>query len=80
MFFIYTLHFLFQFLDLLIRYTAMTDIDPGNDVWERFISGSSSAFSEQYDAYTDILYKFGMRYSDNSELVKDCIHERWQHQ
>ncbi|MCF2487053.1 RNA polymerase sigma factor [Dyadobacter sp. CY347] len=53
----------------------MTDIDPGNDLWERFISGSSSAFSELYDAYTDILYKFGMRYTDDSELVKDCIHD-----
>ncbi|MCE7071358.1 sigma-70 family RNA polymerase sigma factor [Dyadobacter sp. CY327] len=53
----------------------MTDIDPGNDLWERFISGSSSAFSELYDAYTDVLYKFGMRYSADSDLVKDCIHD-----
>ncbi|QRR00748.1 RNA polymerase sigma factor [Dyadobacter sandarakinus] len=53
----------------------MTDTDPGNDLWERFVSGSSSAFSELYDAYTDILYKFGMRYTADSELVKDCIHD-----
>ncbi|WP_026628263.1 RNA polymerase sigma factor [Dyadobacter alkalitolerans] len=53
----------------------MTDIDPENDLWERFISGSSSAFSELYDNYTDVLYKFGMRYSADSDLVKDCIHD-----
>lgn len=53
----------------------MTDIDPGNNLWERFISGSSSAFSELYDAYSEILYKFGMRYSTDSEVVKDCIHD-----
>jgi len=53
----------------------MTDIDPENNLWERFISGSSSAFSELYDAYSEILYKFGMRYTTDNELVKDCIHD-----
>ncbi|WP_161597118.1 RNA polymerase sigma factor [Dyadobacter flavalbus] len=53
----------------------MTDIDPGNNLWERFVSGSPSAFSELYDAYSEILYKFGMRYTSDKELVKDCIHD-----
>lgn len=75
MLFMHTLHFGFPHFGLFIDYTTMTDIDPGSNLWERFISGSSSAFSELYDTYSEILYKFGMRYTADNELVKDCIHD-----
>ena len=53
----------------------MTHSDPDHDTWLRFISGDSDAFSDLYDQYADVLYAFGMRYSTDRDLVKDCIHD-----
>lgn len=53
----------------------MTHTEPENDLWNRFISGNLAAFSELYDRYADVLYAFGKRYSVDSDLVKDCIHD-----
>jgi RNA polymerase sigma factor (sigma-70 family) len=46
-----------------------------NDLWTEFISGSQSAFSHIYDRYADVLYAFGLRYTSDGEMVKDCIHD-----
>ncbi|PWJ57579.1 RNA polymerase sigma factor (sigma-70 family) [Dyadobacter jejuensis] len=44
--------------------------------WNNFVeTGSCSAFQRLYDAYSDVLYDFGMRYTDDSDLVKDSIHD-----
>ncbi|SEJ09015.1 RNA polymerase sigma factor, sigma-70 family [Dyadobacter sp. SG02] len=53
----------------------MTHSDPDHDTWLRFISGDPDAFSKLYDQYADVLYAFGMRYSTDRDLVKDCIHD-----
>lgn len=48
---------------------------PGDDTWQRFIYGDPDAFSQLYDAYSDVLYAFGMRYTVDRDLVKDCLHD-----
>ncbi|GHB54432.1 RNA polymerase sigma factor [Persicitalea jodogahamensis] len=45
------------------------------DIWTDFAAGSQEAFRELYDTYTDILYAFGLRYTADQELIKDCIHD-----
>lgn len=49
--------------------------EPDIDLWKRFLSGNQVAFSQLYDQYADSLYTFGRRYTKDSELVKDCIHD-----
>ncbi|TDE18304.1 RNA polymerase sigma factor [Dyadobacter psychrotolerans] len=49
--------------------------EPDNDLWEQFISGNQSAFSKLYARYADVLYAFGLRYTSDTDQVKDCIHD-----
>lgn len=44
-------------------------------LWERLKTGETVAFNELYERYADILFSFGMVYSKDRELVKDCIHD-----
>lgn len=44
-------------------------------LWELFISGNQLAFSQLYDSYSDTLFTFGMRYTTDRDMVKDCIHD-----
>ena len=46
-----------------------------DQLWSNFISGSQEAFKELYNRYSDILFSFGMRYTTDRELVKDCVHD-----
>jgi RNA polymerase sigma factor (sigma-70 family) len=48
---------------------------PENEIWKRFISGDQQAFSQLYDQFSDSLFAFGMRYTTDDDLVKDCIHD-----
>ncbi len=41
----------------------------------QFCEGDDSAFSELYDIYVQILFNYGLRLTDNQELLKDCIHD-----
>lgn len=45
------------------------------DIWNNFIGGSQEAFRELYEQHTDLLYAFGLRYTQDAELLKDCIHD-----
>lgn len=45
------------------------------ETWDRFISGDDKAFVRLYKAHTQFLYAYGMRFTSDSELVKDCIHD-----
>lgn len=40
-----------------------------------FYDGDSSAFSELYNMYVQILYNYGIKLTSNEELLKDCIHD-----
>ena len=41
----------------------------------QFCAGNDHAFAELYDMYVQILYNYGLRLTDNQELLKDCIHD-----
>ena len=40
-----------------------------------FCAGNDHAFSELYDLYVQSLYNYGMKLTQNQELLKDCIHD-----
>jgi RNA polymerase sigma factor (sigma-70 family) len=43
--------------------------------WEKFLSGDDGAYAYFYQKYVRILFAYGMRFTSDSELVKDCIHD-----
>ena len=43
--------------------------------WEKFVSGNDEAYAYFYRKYAATLYSYGMRFTSNGELVKDCIHD-----
>jgi RNA polymerase sigma factor (sigma-70 family) len=44
-------------------------------LWAQFISGDDKAYSILYERYVDILFSYGMGFTPNRELVKDCIQD-----
>lgn len=44
-------------------------------IWKNFLSGDKEAFSMLYRRYVQNLFRFGIQFTDDRELVKDCIHE-----
>ena len=40
-----------------------------------FCAGNDHAFSELYDLYVQSLYNYGMKLTQDQELIKDCIHD-----
>jgi RNA polymerase sigma factor (sigma-70 family) len=51
------------------------DVQAETELWTEFLSGNRTAFSQLYDRYADVLFSFGLRYSSDRDLVKDCIHD-----
>jgi RNA polymerase sigma-70 factor (ECF subfamily) len=51
--------------------------DTGKDyiVWESFRTGDEKAFSSIFNSYVQELYKYGIKFSSDEELVKDSIQE-----
>lgn len=41
----------------------------------QFCAGNDSAFAELYNMYVQILFNYGIRLTQNQELLKDCIHD-----
>lgn len=44
-------------------------------LWESFKRGDDKAFFNLYDQYVDILLGFGLHFSRDIDLIKDCIHD-----
>ena len=44
-------------------------------LWKRFIEGDDKAFFSIYDQYFEPLYSYGIHFSKDKELIKDCIHD-----
>lgn len=44
-------------------------------LWRRFVTGDSQAFSMLYREEVQLLFSYGMQFTQDSELVKDCIHD-----
>ncbi len=40
-----------------------------------FCAGNNCAFAELYDLYIQILFNYGMKITQDQELLKDCIHD-----
>lgn len=49
--------------------------DQSKQQWGLFIEGSNDAYAWLYSHYVQHLYQFGCRFTDDSELVKDCIQD-----
>ncbi|WP_455639941.1 RNA polymerase sigma factor [Parabacteroides sp.] len=43
--------------------------------WRQFISGDNDSYSWIYSTYVQVLYRYGLRFTADSEIVKDCIQE-----
>ena len=41
----------------------------------QFSAGNDHAFAKLYDMYVPILFNYGIRLTENQELLKDCIHD-----
>jgi len=44
-------------------------------VWKKFLLGDANAFSEIYNTYSDVMFSYGVCFTDDLELVKDIIHD-----
>lgn len=49
--------------------------DQNKQQWQLFLQGDKEAYSYLYLKYVQNLYQFGCRFTDDSELVKDCIQD-----
>lgn len=50
-------------------------VTPDFYLWEEFRSGDDLAFGKIYKTYVDVLFRYGMKFTHDEELVKDCIQE-----
>lgn len=44
-------------------------------IWERFRSGDEEIFIYIYNEYANLLFKYGSQFTDDSDLVKDCLQD-----
>lgn len=44
-------------------------------LWKRFLEGDSSAYSQIYTQTVQDLFRFGLLYTTDKELIKDCIQD-----
>lgn len=45
------------------------------DIWAAFKEGDESAFIYIYRQYANLLFNYGAKFSDDRELVKDCLQD-----
>jgi RNA polymerase sigma factor (sigma-70 family) len=43
--------------------------------WNEFLSGSENAYCWIYRTYIQLLYQYGLRFTPDKELIKDCTQE-----
>lgn len=49
--------------------------EASNNTWKQFLSGDDDAYCQLYNEYVQILFRYGLRFTPDCELIKDCIHE-----
>jgi RNA polymerase sigma-70 factor (ECF subfamily) len=62
----------------IFRFVAMGNrevIISDKDLWKEFISGDNEAFQAIYEKYFPDLFKYGCYFSDDRDLVMDCIQD-----
>lgn len=50
-------------------------VDESKIRWQQFISGDNDSYSWIYNNFVQVLYKYGLRFTSNQEIIKDCIQE-----
>lgn len=50
-------------------------IDQGVHYWRQLRSGDDSAYVWLYREYADMLYNYGLRFTPDTEKIKDCIQD-----
>lgn len=50
-------------------------LDNEVSIWKRFVAGDDKAFAQIFDLYSDRLFRYGMKFVSNEDLVKDCIQD-----
>lgn len=45
------------------------------EIWERFKAGEKNALSFVYFQYFSSMFQYGIKFRDDEEFVKDCIHD-----
>jgi DNA-directed RNA polymerase specialized sigma24 family protein len=51
------------------------DIDRDYILCSRFLAGGDDAYITIYRLYVQQMYNYGMNFSADKELIKDCIHD-----
>lgn len=51
------------------------DLNKDYFLWKDFTEGGEDSFYKLYDNYADILFRFGMHFSNDQDFIKDCIHD-----
>jgi len=46
-----------------------------NTLWTSFIEGDDASLNSLYNKFVNVLYAFGLRFSEDTDLVKDSIHD-----
>lgn len=49
--------------------------DTDKDLWTSFINGDDDSLNLLYKQFIDVLYAFGLRFTDDADLVKDGIQD-----
>ncbi|RIH63484.1 sigma-70 family RNA polymerase sigma factor [Mariniphaga sediminis] len=55
--------------------TKKREFDKDYFLWERFKKGDNKAFFSIYDKFFDTLFNYGLHFSRDKDLIKDCIHD-----
>ncbi|MDR0393713.1 MAG: sigma-70 family RNA polymerase sigma factor [Tannerella sp.] len=44
-------------------------------IWDQFRTGDRESFSVLFETFLDVLFRYGMKFVSDQELVKDCIQD-----
>ncbi|RKR12021.1 RNA polymerase sigma factor (sigma-70 family) [Flavobacterium sp. 90] len=53
----------------------MENVKKDIDLWSQIKKGDVDAYHKLYDRYVDLLYTFGINYTNDEALVQDAIHD-----
>lgn len=46
-----------------------------HNLWMNFINGNDDCFEIIYKEYADVLFRYGIQFTSNGDIVKDAIHD-----
>lgn len=56
-------------------YSVGNRLQDKRKLWDRFVEGELDAWEQIFNQYYEDLYGYGIKFSSQRELTKDCIHE-----